>query len=479
MPLTKATFSIINGTVVNVLDFGADSTGANDSTAAIQAAIDSLTNGQGTVKIPKGSYKVTSTLIINKDGVNLVGDGNRVSQIVFAPTAADTCVFIGKGGEGTTNAGIISECSVQNLWFFSNDTTYKKVAVEFKDQGECVFSQVKIGPIGNWSGAGSIGLRIRGRQLFSATNLSIIADLPINIAYNDNAPTLCSDLFSFKNLLLSSAANQPNIKIDDKVVLFNTIFDTVSTNNGTHGFYWNNTTLGIAASINLTILNSRVEQIDDSTGYALYFSPSNLIGLNIISSTFGGADAYPVNGLYVRNTQNVCLQNCAIEVKGGREIINANSSVARLQLINNFVQTGGVSAITGMTLYQQDKNTVAAALPESGVFLTTTNLNYTVNAAVSSLTIDLTDGAVAALPNLVGYLFVCTNDDVSATFMLQGATNAVVETSDPSGLFSTSAGTGSSYNVYWSAGNSRYEIQNNRGSAKKVRLTYLGTNAGF
>ena len=39
MSLTKATYSMINGASVNVLDFGADPTGATDSTAAIQAAI--------------------------------------------------------------------------------------------------------------------------------------------------------------------------------------------------------------------------------------------------------------------------------------------------------------------------------------------------------------------------------------------------------------------------------------------------------
>lgn len=40
MALTKATYSMINGAPVNVLDFGADPTGLTDSTSAIQAAID-------------------------------------------------------------------------------------------------------------------------------------------------------------------------------------------------------------------------------------------------------------------------------------------------------------------------------------------------------------------------------------------------------------------------------------------------------
>jgi len=479
MSLTKVSFSMINGAVANILDFGADPTGATDSTAAIQAAINSFATGQGTVKFPRGSYLVTSTLTVNQSGINLVGDGMRVSCIVFAPTAADTCIFIGKGGEGTTDGGIISECSVSNLWFFSGDTTYKKIAVEFKDQGECEFSNIKIGPIGNWSGAGSIGLRTRGRQMFWVKECSITADIPINIGFNDNSPTLCSDLFTFKNILLSSAVNQPNILIDDKVVLFSTVFDTVSMNGGTYGVYWNNTTGGIAQSTSLSLLNCRYEQADDPTKYAFYINPPSLVGLQMTSCIFGGAGAYPVNGLYLRNCGSACLQTCNVEVIGGRELINADSTVARLELVNNFMQTGGISAITGMTLVRADKNVISSGLPETGLFLTTTGINYTLNSSLSSSTIDLANGAVHVVPSFVGYIFIATNDDASATFVLSGATNSVAETSDPTGVFSVTKGTASSYNVYYDVGNARYEIQNNRGSAKKIRLTFLGTNAGF
>lgn len=61
MSLTKATFSLINGAPVNVLDFGAVGNGTANDTAAIQAAIDSLTNG-GTVYLPEGTYKVDTLL---------------------------------------------------------------------------------------------------------------------------------------------------------------------------------------------------------------------------------------------------------------------------------------------------------------------------------------------------------------------------------------------------------------------------------
>src|SRR4051812_10660977 len=55
---------------INVLDFGADKTGVNDSTAAIQAAVNKNINvarntaALGTIYIPRGTYKITSPIFL-------------------------------------------------------------------------------------------------------------------------------------------------------------------------------------------------------------------------------------------------------------------------------------------------------------------------------------------------------------------------------------------------------------------------------
>ena len=120
MSLTKVSFSMIQGAVVNVLDFGADPTGATDSKAAIQAAIDSLSTtssasatGGGTVYIPAGKFKITSTLKIGY-GITLLGNGaggypfigvnSQMSQIYvdFGATvnqwAIDSATYMTAGG---------------------------------------------------------------------------------------------------------------------------------------------------------------------------------------------------------------------------------------------------------------------------------------------------------------------------------------------------------------------------------------------
>lgn len=70
MSLTKVSYSMIKGAPVNVLDKGADPTGVADSTAAIQAAIDT----GNTVWIPEGTYSITS-LDLKGKYPNIIGDG--------------------------------------------------------------------------------------------------------------------------------------------------------------------------------------------------------------------------------------------------------------------------------------------------------------------------------------------------------------------------------------------------------------------
>ena len=63
MSLTKASYSMIAGAPINVLDYGADPTGTNDSSSAIQTALDVL----GSVYIPSGTYKISADLTIKSN----------------------------------------------------------------------------------------------------------------------------------------------------------------------------------------------------------------------------------------------------------------------------------------------------------------------------------------------------------------------------------------------------------------------------
>lgn len=66
-----------------------------------------------------------------------------------------------------------------------------------------------------------------------------------------------------------------------------------------------------------------------------------------------------------------------------------------------------------------------------------------------------------------------TTDSV-AIFALRGANNATTEVSDPAGIYSVTAGTANSFNIYWSVGNSRYELENKRGASRDIHIIRLG-----
>lgn len=83
MSLTKSSYSMINGAVINVFDYGATGDGVTDDTAAIQAAVNaglatkptgtSSTNNGQTVFFPYGKYRISDAITIY-EGCNLCGE---------------------------------------------------------------------------------------------------------------------------------------------------------------------------------------------------------------------------------------------------------------------------------------------------------------------------------------------------------------------------------------------------------------------
>jgi hypothetical protein len=81
MSLTKVSFSMIQGAVFNVLDYGADPSGTTDSAAAIQAAVTAASSSNNVVYIPNGTYLI-GTKIVLPFVANIIGESwlNTVLQ---------------------------------------------------------------------------------------------------------------------------------------------------------------------------------------------------------------------------------------------------------------------------------------------------------------------------------------------------------------------------------------------------------------
>lgn len=97
MSLTKATYSMIEGAPVNVLDYGAVGDGVADDTTAIQSAVNAAQATGQSVYLPAGTYLVTSVngagAINISAGIEMFGDGS--GTIIKLKTGATGFVIYG------------------------------------------------------------------------------------------------------------------------------------------------------------------------------------------------------------------------------------------------------------------------------------------------------------------------------------------------------------------------------------------------
>ena len=88
----------VSDRVVNVLEFGADPTGATDSAAVIREAIAvAQANGGGRVHLPRGTYIANTALTGLDDKVILSGDGRATKLMTTQPINLISCSTAGAG----------------------------------------------------------------------------------------------------------------------------------------------------------------------------------------------------------------------------------------------------------------------------------------------------------------------------------------------------------------------------------------------
>lgn len=184
MSLTKVSYSMITGAVVNVLDFGADASGVSDSAPAIQAAIDSVTTG--VIYLPAGTYKIASKISANKSGINIVGDGADVTNIVPTSAITTTAIEINNGSwndvtEVYTSTGTsIGSSSIQDLTLSGAATASCTGIVFARATKQCHLTRVKVASF-------SVGARMYGawyakvnQCTFEANDIGMYSDYETN-----------------------------------------------------------------------------------------------------------------------------------------------------------------------------------------------------------------------------------------------------------------------------------------------------------
>lgn len=155
MSLTKASYSMITGAPINVLDYGAVGDGTTDCTTAFQSAITYCTTNNRELYVPSGTYKITDTLTKAGSyvGVNIRGEGagNSILEFSSITTPNKSCLVL-IGGSGSVPNNVIEKLS-----FIGNQNLR---AIEIQGLGgqrirDCKFYNFLVGGLYNNSSVGS------------------------------------------------------------------------------------------------------------------------------------------------------------------------------------------------------------------------------------------------------------------------------------------------------------------------------------
>jgi len=112
---------------VSVKDFGADSTGTNDSSLAFQSALTSLSSSGGCLHIPVGSYLLNSQVTYTGKSLQIIGDGIEVTKILvnnstggfsftFTTTTVTTDFLKFSGMSIVANGSLNNGIALQATW---------------------------------------------------------------------------------------------------------------------------------------------------------------------------------------------------------------------------------------------------------------------------------------------------------------------------------------------------------------------------
>lgn len=122
MSLTKVSYSMITGSPLNVLDYGADPTGTNDSKAAIQLAMDAAKTSKQAVFLPAGTYLISNSLqhITNNEqfannpdnGIQMFGEEGTI--IKASPSFPSSNAMLNLDGNPTGSETIAAYAQTYN-----------------------------------------------------------------------------------------------------------------------------------------------------------------------------------------------------------------------------------------------------------------------------------------------------------------------------------------------------------------------------
>jgi hypothetical protein len=323
----------------NPKDFGAVGDFVHDDTAAFNAAIAAASLlGGGIVRIPRGNY-ITGPWVVAADGVQIIGSGGA-TVLRYVPTANGPFIKVDRGGVATWGFRL------RDVQFQSTDVAFTKEMVRLVDVRNCEITGVS-SQDGLWNGAGSIGLRIFGRDLIRTCLNEWRADIPVKIELNPNLAVNALDFATFEHtqFAVSAGVNGYNVELADGVCWTNNHWLNCDAARGLGFARWLDTTSPAASFLN-KFEGCRVEQAiaGASYGWDLESTAQQLQGTRFERIYHGNN----INGIKLRNAKYTSMES-VLNIVG--DVLNMDATCRGLVAKNFYVPAGltttGLAAVTG------------------------------------------------------------------------------------------------------------------------------------
>lgn len=318
MSLTKVSFSMITGAVVNVKDYGAKGDGTTNDTLAIQAAIDACStngNGGGIVFVPSGIYLMQSRDYINssgatigrcclimRNGVTLKGE-NWGTQLKLDATQYSVGTYFRMIASDTIN--MLTEASIRDITINGNRGNNPSITDGNNILLE-VLSDVVIDNVNSISSNGN-GILLRGTTTQYMSNVEV------------------TNCFSYSHAMIGIQCSQFNgLIIDNNIIQ--------STDNNCIDIYGDSAVPGGAShSVNFVISNN----VCTGSGSNAGIFPETVANGVIIGNSISSCDT----GIHCNTINN---QPTGVTIEGNN-IYDCNYGVlvsgptGGVRIINNYI----------------------------------------------------------------------------------------------------------------------------------------------
>lgn len=331
-----------------------------DATIPINNMIAAIkVNGGGIAHFGPCTYKTTTGISADFQGVTIEGSGERTTTLVYAPTSTGSAIAISRNTLQTFYTGI------RNISIGSGDVTVQKNAINLVDVSRFTLESVTCsfypqdGTL--WRGGNthdSTCLRINGRDTSLIKNFTAYGEIPLVIAANPNSTvTLDSTVFEDCNFVghLDTSTTNPLILVSNPDVITNIKFTGAQNwQGGTDGFKL------ITASAAFTsqgfyFSGIKSEQSPDAvagvSGYTFNIqSNQRIASFNVRDSQGGDRNFAKLRGVVGPEFSNIVVD----AVLPNAEAINVDSTAGTLAITNSTFFTTVTASITGLNILSAD-----------------------------------------------------------------------------------------------------------------------------